>query len=332
MSLSAANGGGSMIFVPLETAIRKPALGIDRLSGAYETFADNPAEGRKVMATQVSHLLNAGLGETIEVDDQAWAQLTAPVGTVSFDNPDAVDVGGTTLAAGPVALAPLQVGQYLAATVEGESDLNRLNRQQVFWQAWFEAIKAKGVAAGVAGESGSGMGLFARTLASGEVTSDVLPVSQDSVDPTLLRMDPGAANAMVTAAVPAPVAAYLGSRKSVRLLNGVSADAIPPSVLSRLVSLNGEIAIVGNGPSFGQARTSIVYGDPAQRDYARMLRAAFGGTAQLRLDREAPDTLDVTVVLGRDVIDQASTTTTGSTTTVPGFTDPVAVTSTSEGF
>ncbi len=343
MSLSGENGGGSMIFVPLETALRKPALGIDRLMKAYDTLSAKPAEGRRLLATQVSHLLNVGIDETIEVDDKTWAQLTTPVGAIPLENPDEVTLAdGTVLPAGPITLTPLQVGPYLAATVDGESDLNRLNRQQVFWQAWFDAIAKAGLDTAVPGETSSGMGLFARTLASGPITSDVLPVTQDEVDPTLLRMDTAAANAMVTAAVPAPVAAYYDSRQAVRVLNGVSASPIPPEILSKIVSLNGEVAIVGNGPAFGQAQTTIVYGDPEDRDYAKIVQAALGGGAKLRLDREAPDTLDLTVVLGKDLLgaDGKGTglsTTTSSTlpgATLPGSTLPGAgdLTTTSQGF
>ena len=64
--------------------------------------------------------------------------------------------------AGPIALQPAQVGPYLAALNPGENELNRLNRNQLFWQAWLKQIAASTAADVIPGETGSGIGLFVR--------------------------------------------------------------------------------------------------------------------------------------------------------------------------
>src|SRR5690606_11984001 len=42
VSLS-GNTGGHVIFIPLETAVRKPAFGVDRIARAYGVLEDRPA-------------------------------------------------------------------------------------------------------------------------------------------------------------------------------------------------------------------------------------------------------------------------------------------------
>ena len=89
----------------------------------------------------VGTTLNAGLSDVINMDDRLWASLTANSAPIRFENPDTL-TGSLRLAAGPVALQPSQVGPYLAALNPGENELNRLNRNQVFWQAWLKQIAA----------------------------------------------------------------------------------------------------------------------------------------------------------------------------------------------
>ena len=75
--------------------------------------------------------------------------------------------------------------------------------------------------------------------------------------------------------------------------------------------------MVGNGPSFDRDVSTIVYANPELRGYAELLAAGLGG-GKPRHDPEAEDSVGLTVILGRDVIETASATTTrprGVTTT-----------------
>jgi hypothetical protein len=131
LSLSGGEGGGSVIFVPLDTEVSEPSYGVDRLRTAYDVVADRPTVARARLASQVGRLLNVGVNEIIDLDNAGWEQLIGPVGPLTIDNPDEIDLGfGQIIPSGTTTLTAAQTGPYLAATVEGESDLNRLARHE----------------------------------------------------------------------------------------------------------------------------------------------------------------------------------------------------------
>ena len=135
LSLGGTSGGGSAMFLPMGTAVTRPARPGDKYSTAYRVG------GQRSLVNAVGTTLNAGLSDVISMDDRLWASLTANSAPIRFENPDTL-TGSLRLAAGPVALQPSQVGPYLAALNPGENELNRLNRNQVFWQAWLKQIAA----------------------------------------------------------------------------------------------------------------------------------------------------------------------------------------------
>jgi hypothetical protein len=301
MALSGADGGGVVIFVPLDTQVKEPAFGVGRLRAAYAAAAEQPAVARERLAIQVGQLLNVGIEEIIELSNQGWGQLVAPVAPLQITNPDPLDLGfGVTVPSGPVALEASQVGRYLEVLQPGESDLNRLNRHQVVWSAWMSQVAAAGVDGAVPGESSAGIGRFARALASGPIVFETLPV-EPGLNNTFV-IDEDAVNQLVTDTIPAPTGAMPGDRVNVRLLNGVAAEAIPASVVQSIVGQGGAVTVLGNGPSFGRDETEIIYADPADARAARAMAEQLGATGEVRLDREAPDTVALTIVLGRDVL------------------------------
>ncbi|MCU1370297.1 MAG: transcriptional regulator, partial [Ilumatobacteraceae bacterium] len=317
LSLAGGEGGGSVIFVPLDTEVSEPSFGVDRLRTAYEVVADRPIVARERLASQVGRLLNVGVNEIIDLDNAGWEQLVASVAPLAIDNPDQIDLGfGQVIPSGKTTLNANQVGLYLAATVEGESDLNRLARHEAVWTAWLEQLAESGKAEAVPGESTAGISKFAQALAGGDVTFDTLPVNSVPGLIPLFRIDEPAVDQLITDTVASPTAAVPGSRFTVRLLNGVSPDGIPSDIVRQVVGRGGAVTILGNGPEFGTDETSIVYANPADRDLAKLVAASLGATGKVRLDREAPDTVDLTIVLGKDVLGDA----TGSGT--PGATTP----------
>ena len=309
LSLSGASGGGAVLFVPLDTEVPNPAYGVDRVIRAYDVLSARPADGRKQTAVQVASVINVGIDGVVELDDRGWAQLVAPVAPLAIENPDPIDLGDVTIDSGSIELTAEQVGPYLAAKRPGESPFNALVRHELVWDAWMTAIAESGRDDVVPGESSSGIGLFARSLAAGPVTYSVVPTTPDGDDPTLLRVDKSTLAPMVLAAVPNPDPATPGSRTTVRLLNGVSADPIPAGIVQSVVQIGGSVAVIGNGPSFGRDETLIVYSDPVNRGYAELLQAALGA-GTVRLDPEADETVGLTVILGSDAIDASSATTT----------------------
>ncbi len=309
LSLSGTDGGGAVVFVPLATEVRRPAFGVDRISRAYDVLAERPPDGRKQVAVQVATLLNVGIDSVVEVDHRGWAQLVGPVAPLSITNPDPLVVDGTEVPSGPIELSAEQVGPYLAASRPGESPINALIRHELVWDAWLTEVGESGRDDVVPGETTSGIGLFARTLADGPVTYSVVPTTPDPETEGLLRVDDEALRAIVLAAVPIPDPATPGSRPTVRLLNGVSAEEIPAEIVQKVVQFGGSVSVIGNGPSFGRDDTTIVYSNPANEDYAELLKAVLGG-GTVRLDPEAEESVALTVILGRDVVEEASVTTT----------------------
>jgi hypothetical protein len=317
LSLAGGEGGGSVVFVPLDTEVSEPSYGVDRLRTAYEVVAKRPTVARERLASQVGRLLNVGIDEIIDLDNASWEQLVAPVGPLTIDNPDQVDLGfAGVIPSGQTTLQPAQVGPYLAATIDGESDLNRMARHEAVWSAWIEQLAASGEAEAVPGESTAGISKFAEALAGGPVTVETLPVNTLPGAPPTFRIDTAEVNKLITDTVASPTAAVPGSRFTVRMLNGVAADAIPADLVRQIVSRGGSVTVLGNGPQFDTEKTEIVYANPAKKDLATLVAKSLGATGKVRLDREAPDTVDLTIVLGKDVLGDA----TGSGT--PGATTP----------
>ena len=304
LSLSNGSSGGSVVFVPLDTAVVKPGFGVDRLRTSYGVVADDPTGATKQISFQTAEILNVGIDETIELDDRSWSQVVAPVAPIALDNPEPVELAGGTVPSGQTTLAADQMGPYLAAHRDGEEETAAFYRQQVAWTAWLKAVAASTKADAVPGETGSGIGLFARTLAKGDVTFTNLPGTYSVADDggTRFKADAGAVNDLMVDTVPAPDAPYEGGRTRARVLNGVGPGSIPDDVLRKVVALNGSVTVVGNGPSFDNDTTTIVYSDAKFKDYAELLQASLGSKGKLKFDRQAPDDVDVTVILGRDVL------------------------------
>ena len=326
LSLSAAAGGGGVVFVPLDTEVASPGYGVNRLRGAYDALKNRPTLARDQLSTEVGRLLNVSIGETVELDAAGWTQLVAPVAPLEIDNPEPVVLAdGVTIPSGNTPLSAEQVGPYLAARKDGESDLARLNRSETVWSAWLAKVHAANDPAAVPGETTAGMGRFAQSLAKGQISFATLPVDR-IIDATgRYRIRKGDVNDLVSDIVPSPTPAYPGSRFTVRLLDGVAPGTVSLDLTRQIVHLGGSVSVLGNGPRFGMAKTEIVFVDPTKKALAKIVLEALGGTGSVRLDRDAPDTVDFTIVLGKDILGESpspTASTAGASTTAPGTTVP----------
>ena len=326
LSLSAAAGGGGVVFVPLDTEVASPGYGVNRLRGAYDALKNRPTLARDQLSTEVGRLLNVSIGETVELDAAGWTQLVAPVAPLEIDNPEPVVLAdGVTIPSGNTPLSAEQVGPYLAARKDGESDLARLNRSETVWSAWLAKVHAANDPAAVPGETTAGMGRFAQSLAKGQISFATLPVDR-IIDATgRYRIRKGDVNDLVSDIVPSPTPAYPGSRFTVRLLDGVAPGTVSLDLTRQIVHLGGSVSVLGNGPRFGMAKTEIVFVDPTKKALAKIVLEALGGTGSVRLDRGAPDTVDFTIVLGKDILGESpspTASTAGASTTAPGTTVP----------
>ena len=243
-----AGSGGGVILVPSRTVVDLPIFGEGPVEIAYDL--GDPRVG----AEGVGLLLGAAMSERVVVDDARWADLVAPVAPITLENPNELEVDGEVrFPLGRISLAPEDVGPYLSATVEGESDLARLFRHQLFWEAWLSAVRADGSLGAVPGEVESGIGRFVRTIAAGEAIVETLPVDPAVEgahgDETAFVPDGPAVAGLVRTLVPFPVAPAPGLRARVRVLNGTSDVGEAPSVAADLTPAGVQIVLVGNATS-----------------------------------------------------------------------------------
>lgn len=305
IALGAGDTGGSVIFVPIDTRLEEPAFLVDRLRLAYQD-----GEYRAGMDAVVGRLLGIGFTEVVEVDDARWAALVAPVAPLAVENPDAVSSDGDRFASGPLALEADQVGSYLLAKAgDEESDLNRMNRQELLWRSWLASVGASDQPDPVPGETDAGIGRFVSTLARGTVDYQVLPVvpvsgsGPDQVDGrTVFAADAEAVGEVVTAAVPFPVGGGAGQRYRVKVLNGVRGEVVPTAVTDRLVAAGAQIDVLGNARRFAQDTTTVEYYDASHADDAEAVRDALDA-GEVELRQGLTDSIDVTVTVGSDVLD-----------------------------
>jgi len=291
LALNSGDAGGSVLLVP-------PATRMSDGDGAF-TLGAVAAFGGSVDAIVpgLQDLLGIGLSEVVVVDDARWAELLAPVAPLAFDNPGAVG----DFPAGSLSLAPEQVGPYLAARNEGESDLARLFRQQLFFEAWADAVAASTDPGAVPGEVDSGIGRFVRGLAAGPRRVATLPVDETPIaEGTRLDVDAAALAALIPTLVPFPTAAHPGGRTRVRLLDGTGDAQHVLTAAPLIVPAGSEIVVVGNADRFDYQTTEIRYHDPVLKGAAQELRDALGA-GRVVDDARQTDAFDVTIVLGPDV-------------------------------
>ena len=55
------------MFLPINTAVERPALGVDRLATAYES------QGEEALVGQVGNTLKVGMGDVVNVTNAKWA-------------------------------------------------------------------------------------------------------------------------------------------------------------------------------------------------------------------------------------------------------------------
>lgn len=291
LALNSGDAGGSVLLVP-------PATRLGPEEGAFTLGAVAAFGGAgDAILPGVQQLLGLGITEVAVVDDARWAELLAPVAPLTIENPDTVGL----FPAGPLSLAADQVGPYLAARGEGESDLARLFRQQLFFEAWAKAIAASEDPAAVPGEVESGIGRFARGLAAGPRQVTTLPVVETPAgESTRLDVDADALQDVLPSLVPFPTAGRPGGRVRVRILDGTGDPQHVLSVAPLVVPARSEIVVVGNANRFDYETTEIRYHDPTRKAAAEAIRDALGAGRVIDDPRQT-DAFDVTIVLGTDV-------------------------------
>lgn len=294
LALNNGDAGGSVVLLPASTLTGEGAKAIP-LSVVY-AFATDRAEATRA---GVQAVLGIGIAEAVLLDDTRWVELVGPVAPITLTNPDDLEA----FPAGSVSLLPDQVGPWLAARSDGESELGRLYRQQLFWEAWAAAVASQSTDPGVVpGEVEVGIGRFVRGLGKGQARVAMLPVDESLDRNGNPRFEAAAAavDLLISDLVPFPTGNVEGARTRVRLLSG-SGD--PEQVLRAaplVVPADAEVVVAGNADRFDYLVTEIRYHDPGQKAAAQRIRDSLGAGKVVDDPRPA-EAFDVTIVLGTDV-------------------------------
>lgn len=297
VALEPGDDGGSVIVVPAATLVAG--------AGGESTIAEiYGAEGPDAAARAVGLAVTVGVTEHVEVDDARWAELVGPVGSVEVHIDEPVD----RWAAGTVTIEPDEVGAFLSALGDDETDLDRIDRQQIFWSAWLPMV-ADGGDGALPGETSTGLGRFVRSVANGDGSAAALPVVRDRTRDGALRTNGSRIGDFVAHTVPYPTAAAPGARVRVRVLNGTGDQSLTTQAARALVAGGAQITVAGNATSFDVAETSIVYAG-ADREQLAAWVGAFLGVERVEQastgqdgQSASTDEVDVTVILGDDAED-----------------------------
>jgi hypothetical protein len=333
LSLRSGDEGGSVIVIPVGTQVPgSGAVGTgegdapDAVDGAdpddspvtlREAYADGGTRGVELA---VQNLLNVAVADTQVRDDPGWARMVAPVAPLALTLPEGLD---DRWPAGSVQLEAADVGEFLRTSRDDEeSELNRVSRAELFWEAWIEAV-SQGDDEAVPGDVDTGISRFVRGLGAGASTVHSLPVAPlaesagvqepDGMpatdDSEVFVSDDALVSELVATAIPYPEEPATGSRVRVKLLNGTEDEDLALRAVEPLVRSGAQIAISGNAASFSETRTRFVYTDDDNEGRAILMREALGvGTVELASSErdtehiDEDERIDVTVILGRDAL------------------------------
>lgn len=291
LSLGSDEGGGGLLLVPPDTEVGSGEAGTLAIAQAFG--GGEPEQMRAI----VENVAGVGIGELVQVDDARWAELVAPVAPLAIDNPDALP----GFPRGTIELAADEVGAYLRARARGESDLARLARHEVFWDAWLAAVAQAGPTS-VPGELDTGLSRFVRGLAAGPHQTQALPVEErtSATGDAVFAVDAAARSALVVSLVPYPTGTSNAPRTLVRLLDGTGDRDHVTRVAPSVVASDSSIVVVGNADRFDYETTQIRYHQPEQKQAAERLRRDLGAGEVIE-DVRPIDSFDVTIVLGSDL-------------------------------
>lgn len=325
LSLGGSDTGGGVLFIPVNTVTTQlTTTSTTSTTASGRTTTTNPsgsetttlaaafvANGERDLNQLTANVVGVGIDEAVVMTDEQLAAFVAPAAPLIINNADRlleVDSAGRTsvvFAAGNLTLQAADVPRYLSLRNPQESDLNRLVRHQLVWQAWLVAVKASSNPNVVPGETTSGLGRYVRGLAKGNVQFSTLPVmaQADSSGAETFVPDANRVAGLMTSFVPLPTPASPGDRVRVRLLSGVGPVDVSKLLASPLVSADAQITIVGNADRFDYTTTQIVYYDDAFARAAAELQQLFG-VGQATKSTTPADSEDVTVIIGKDLVEK----------------------------
>ncbi|GIU85220.1 MAG: hypothetical protein KatS3mg008_1995 [Acidimicrobiales bacterium] len=303
------------------------------LAGAFERGGSD--ELRRAVETLLGFAVGV-TGETagaaagsragvVTLDDEQWERLVGPVAPVTVTLSDRISLRRADgelirrLVPGTVELEAEEVGPFLAALSDSESELVRVGRQVAFWESWFgllEKIRGEGR---LPGETGEGLGGFLRRMATREVEVTRVPVSAVAVPGAaddLYAVDEGEWRVLGRVLVPIPQGSDVVPRPTLTLLDGAGEREGILRAADLLIGAGADLRILGNAETFDVDRTEVVVADRALERVGEEFVKALG-VGVVRVDPSIQEGTDVLVVLGSDYFRSTRPRSSGSVRVVP---------------
>lgn len=311
----------TVMYVPTTTVADIPGHGLDQLGRAY-SFGGAP-----LLLSTLDNLLGVHFDGVVTITESGWASVFERVGGLTVDVPARLvetEENGTSrvrFERGAQHLDGPRLAEYLTFGEPTADDLDRLTRASRVLDGLFAALHdqpelLERLFAGGAPmfdtpidreELHAVIAAAAAARGTGSLESLILPVTPvGSGEDGSLRLDRERANEMVARhfADSIPEVSGEGGRR-LQILNGNGEPGIGQQVAERLVPAGFEVRLTDNANHFDHQVTKIiVYDDsPEQLELAREVRGLLG-VGQVEISRTPQSVVDITIVVGSDLLRQ----------------------------
>ncbi|HEV7886075.1 MAG TPA: LCP family protein [Acidimicrobiales bacterium] len=293
---AAKDKGGSLVLMPPGAMTEVASLGLEPVGKSLGLG------GAQRLDATVENLLGASIGEVLVYDDARLTALVQPAGPLNVrlvKRLEQVAPGGQVNVLYEPGLHKVQPAEVPALlSVKGQStDLDRLVRQQAFFEAWLARMKEQPAAVPA---TPPGLRKAIVALLAGPVTARVLPVQSlgTTEDGELYQVNGAELRDLVGNVFPGPRPGA-AVRPRLQVLNGTGAVGLAQRTADRLLPAGVEVTLTGNAGRLDYAETQIVFYRRGDQPVAERVQKALG-VGRLVLSRNPLDVVDVTVIVGRD--------------------------------
>jgi hypothetical protein len=292
-------GGESaeVVLVPPSTLVEVPSLGA-------ETIADlGKRRDAKLVEVTLENALGVDLDSVTLLDDELLSRALAPSGTVTVDAHRPIHVvderGALDLAEGEQELSAADAMRLVTAETD-DGAFDRLVIVQSVLDGWRKALAEQPVADSTLAVD-PGLATVAG-MAGADVHFSTLPVERlaSTLETEHFGLERDEVRDLMAEAYPWAVLGD-GRRPRVELLNGTGAIGVTRQVAETVVPAGGEVTLTGNVPGFGVPKTQVVYYRDEDRPAAESIARALG-VGSIAVGDQALGVVDVTVVIGADLV------------------------------
>lgn len=292
-----------VVLIPAGTRVEVPGSGLASLTEAYAIG------GPALLETAVANLLGVRFDGRAVIYQGELSSVFRRVSPIHVDVPQRVTIAHpdgrieVKFAAGPQKLSAEQLVEFM--TFPGATDIDRVARQQLAWESWFQAAGAGAGRDLRAADLGAHAPVLEKVFEkAGETIREyqILPVQSAGVGGDVEIFQPKAdeirlmVERVLAGALPEEA---LDGRLRVDIRNGNGRIGVSQKVAALLVPMGYNVVITGNADHFRYEDTQVVFYaedvEGAARDVVGVL-----GTGRLILNRLPSGVADITVIVGKD--------------------------------